>query len=52
VLHAGMLVTGGHVGEIPDYLVLKTQELMAKEVMPHFREKATGAPDDQPVQVV
>jgi hypothetical protein len=52
VLHAGMLVTGGHVGEIPDYLVLKTQELMAKEVMPHFREKATTAPDDQPVQVV
>src|SRR6266705_4963053 len=39
VLHAGMLVSGGHVGDIPDYLVLKNQELMAKEVMPHFREK-------------
>jgi alkanesulfonate monooxygenase SsuD/methylene tetrahydromethanopterin reductase-like flavin-dependent oxidoreductase (luciferase family) len=43
VLHAGMLVTGGHVGEIPDYLVLKSQEMMAKEVMPHFREKAVSA---------
>jgi alkanesulfonate monooxygenase SsuD/methylene tetrahydromethanopterin reductase-like flavin-dependent oxidoreductase (luciferase family) len=43
VLHAGMLVTGGHVGEIPDELVLKLQELMAKEVMPHFRDiLATG----------
>jgi len=39
VLHAGMLVTGGHVGDMPDYLVLRNQELMAKEVMPHFREK-------------
>ncbi len=38
-LHAGMLVTGGHTGEMPDYLVLKNQELMAKEVMPHFRPK-------------
>jgi alkanesulfonate monooxygenase SsuD/methylene tetrahydromethanopterin reductase-like flavin-dependent oxidoreductase (luciferase family) len=52
VLHAGMLVSGGHVGEIPDYLVLKTQELMAKEVMPHFREKATATPSDQPKEVV
>jgi alkanesulfonate monooxygenase SsuD/methylene tetrahydromethanopterin reductase-like flavin-dependent oxidoreductase (luciferase family) len=43
VLHAGMLVTGGHVGEIPDYLVVKSQEMMAKEVMPHFREKAVSA---------
>jgi len=39
VLHAGLLVTGGHHGQIPDYLVLKVQELMAKEVMPHFRDK-------------
>jgi alkanesulfonate monooxygenase SsuD/methylene tetrahydromethanopterin reductase-like flavin-dependent oxidoreductase (luciferase family) len=38
-LHAGMLVTGGHTGEMPDFLVLKHQELMAKEVMPHFRER-------------
>jgi len=44
VLHANMLVTGGHVGEIPDYLVLKTQEMMAKEVMPHFREKTAPTP--------
>ncbi|HEY7834789.1 MAG TPA: LLM class flavin-dependent oxidoreductase [Ktedonobacterales bacterium] len=36
-LHAGMLVTGGHVGQLPDHLVLRNQELMAKEVMPHFR---------------
>jgi hypothetical protein len=49
VLHAGMLVTGGHVGEIPDYLVLKTQEMMAKEVMPHFREKVTVTPAHQPL---
>jgi alkanesulfonate monooxygenase SsuD/methylene tetrahydromethanopterin reductase-like flavin-dependent oxidoreductase (luciferase family) len=39
-LHAGMLVTGGHTGEMPDYLVLKGQELMANEIMPHFRPKA------------
>jgi hypothetical protein len=38
-----MLVTGGHVGEVPDYLTLKHQELMAKEVMPHFRERAPAA---------
>ncbi len=42
-LKAGMLVAGGHVGEIPDYLVLKNQEIMAKEVMPHFRQKAEPA---------
>jgi hypothetical protein len=47
-----MLVTGGHVGEIPDYLVLKTQEMMANEVMPHFREKAAPTPpSSQPVEV-
>jgi alkanesulfonate monooxygenase SsuD/methylene tetrahydromethanopterin reductase-like flavin-dependent oxidoreductase (luciferase family) len=51
VLHAGMLVTGGHVGEIPDYLVLKTQELMAKEVMPHFREKAATPSINQPMEI-
>ena len=39
VLHASMLVTGGQIGEIPDYLVLRNQELMAKEVMPHFRDR-------------
>lgn len=45
-LHAGLMVSGGHVGNIPDYLVMKNQEMMAKEVMPHFREKtaATGTP--------
>jgi alkanesulfonate monooxygenase SsuD/methylene tetrahydromethanopterin reductase-like flavin-dependent oxidoreductase (luciferase family) len=50
VLHANMLVTGGHVGEIPDYLVLKFQEMMAKEVMPHFREQAKE-PADTAVEV-
>ena len=40
-LHAGMMVSGSHVGEIPDELVLKHQELIAKEVMPHFRDKPT-----------
>lgn len=38
VLHAGMMVSGGHVGDIPDELVLRNQELMARYVMPHFRE--------------
>src|SRR5438552_16383974 len=52
VLHAGMLVTGGQVGEIPDYLVLKTQELIAKEVMPHFREKVKAISTDQPVETL
>ena len=50
VLHASMLVTGCHVGEIPDELVLKQQELMAKEVMPHFRAKATAS-DAAPASV-
>ncbi len=49
-LKAGMLVTGGHVGEIPDYLVLKSQELMAKEVMPHFREKPAKH-EPRPVEI-
>ncbi len=50
VLHANMLVTGGHVGEIPDYLVLKFQEIMANEVMPHFREKVSQ-PSNTAVEV-
>lgn len=50
VLHAGLFVSGGHVGDIPDYLVLKNQEMMAKEVMPHFRPKA-GAPFNPQVEV-
>ncbi|GAC1656479.1 MAG: LLM class flavin-dependent oxidoreductase [Ktedonobacteraceae bacterium] len=50
VLHAGMLVSGGHVGEIPDYLVLKHQTLMAQEVMPHFRAKPVKA-EARPVEV-
>jgi alkanesulfonate monooxygenase SsuD/methylene tetrahydromethanopterin reductase-like flavin-dependent oxidoreductase (luciferase family) len=50
VLHAGMLVSGGHVGEIPDYLVLKLQTLMAEEVMPHFREKWVKV-EPKPVEI-
>lgn len=50
VLHAGMLVSGGHVGGIPDYLVLKHQEMMANEVMPHFRAKAV-ATEPGPVEI-
>lgn len=41
-LKAGMLVTGGHVGAIPDELVRKRQELMAREVTPHFRDAAAS----------
>jgi alkanesulfonate monooxygenase SsuD/methylene tetrahydromethanopterin reductase-like flavin-dependent oxidoreductase (luciferase family) len=41
VLHAGMVVTGSHVGDMPEELVWKHQEIMAKEVMPYFRDKAT-----------
>src|SRR5260370_28636984 len=51
VLHANMLVTGGHVGEIPNYLVLKTQELMAKEVMPHFPDTAAATPPAPPANI-
>ena len=44
-LHAGMLVTGGHVGELPQDLVIEGQDIMAKQVMPHFRRQAaTPAP--------
>ncbi|HZO72195.1 MAG TPA: LLM class flavin-dependent oxidoreductase [Ktedonobacteraceae bacterium] len=50
VLHAGMMVSGGHVGEIPDELVLKHQELMSKYVMPHFREKPTTN-ESRPIEV-
>jgi len=46
-----MLVTGGHVGEMPDYLVLKFQEMMANEVMPHFREQVTRT-FERPAEVV
>jgi len=50
VLHVGMLVTGGHVGDTPDYIVLRNQELMAKEVMPHFRPKPETV-EPQPVAI-
>ena len=51
VLHAGMLVSGCHVGEIPDYLVLKNQTIMAEQIMPHFREKPTAS-EPRPVEIV
>lgn len=51
VLHAGMLVSGCHVGEIPDYLVLKQQTIMAEQIMPHFREKPTTS-EPKPVEIV
>jgi alkanesulfonate monooxygenase SsuD/methylene tetrahydromethanopterin reductase-like flavin-dependent oxidoreductase (luciferase family) len=50
VLHAGMLVSGCHVGEIPDYLVLKNQTIMAEQIMPHFREKLTTT-ESKPVEI-
>jgi len=49
-LHAGMMVSGCHVGEIPDELVLKQQELLAKEVMPHFREQSV-TPEPRPIEI-
>src|SRR5262249_19687937 len=49
-LHAGMMISGGHVGQIPDELVLKHQELMAKYVMPHFREKLVTT-EPEPVEI-
>ncbi|WP_052887418.1 LLM class flavin-dependent oxidoreductase [Thermogemmatispora carboxidivorans] len=50
VLHAGMLVTGGCTDGMPDYLVLKHQEMMAKEVMPYFRQQELP-PASRPVEV-
>jgi hypothetical protein len=49
-LHAGMMVSGCHVGELPDELVIKQQELMAKGVMPHFRERVTKS-EPGPVEI-
>lgn len=49
-LHAGMIVNITRIGPMPDELVLKQQELMAKYIMPHFREKpVTTKP--QPVEI-
>jgi len=38
-LHAGMIVNVTRLGPMPDELVFKQQDLMAKYIMPHFREK-------------
>jgi alkanesulfonate monooxygenase SsuD/methylene tetrahydromethanopterin reductase-like flavin-dependent oxidoreductase (luciferase family) len=41
----GMVMSaGGHIGSMPHWLVLKNMQLMAEEVMPHFRD-----PGAQPV---
>ncbi|WP_112430187.1 LLM class flavin-dependent oxidoreductase [Thermogemmatispora tikiterensis] len=50
VLHAGMLVTGGCTDGMPDYLVLKHQEMMAREVMPYFRQQELP-PEPRPAEI-
>ncbi|HZR41242.1 MAG TPA: LLM class flavin-dependent oxidoreductase [Ktedonobacteraceae bacterium] len=49
-LHAGALVDLAQIGEMPGYLVHQHLELMAKEVMPHFREKPVEV-EPRPVEV-
>ncbi|MBV9228061.1 MAG: LLM class flavin-dependent oxidoreductase [Chloroflexi bacterium] len=49
-LHAGILVDLAQIGEMPSYLVLQHLELMAKEVMPHFR-KQPAKEETRPVEV-
>jgi len=40
----GMVMSaGGHIGSMPNWMVLKNMQLMAEEVIPHFR-----APDGKP----
>jgi alkanesulfonate monooxygenase SsuD/methylene tetrahydromethanopterin reductase-like flavin-dependent oxidoreductase (luciferase family) len=41
----GMAISaGGHLGSMPHWMVMKNQQIMAEEVMPHFREP-DGKPD-------
>lgn len=50
VLHAGLMVSGCHTGEMPASLVQEQQERIAKEIMPHFRaERSTNEPG--PVEI-
>ncbi|HEU5378186.1 MAG TPA: LLM class flavin-dependent oxidoreductase [Ktedonobacteraceae bacterium] len=49
-LHAGMIVNVTRLGPMPDEVVFKQQDLMAKYIMPHFREKAVLA-DPQPIEI-
>jgi alkanesulfonate monooxygenase SsuD/methylene tetrahydromethanopterin reductase-like flavin-dependent oxidoreductase (luciferase family) len=49
-LHAGILVDLAQVGEMPSYLVLQHLELMAKQVMPHFRPQPTST-EPAPVEL-
>jgi alkanesulfonate monooxygenase SsuD/methylene tetrahydromethanopterin reductase-like flavin-dependent oxidoreductase (luciferase family) len=49
-LRAGMIVHISRIGPMPDELVLKQQELMAKYVMPHFRAESMKL-ESQPIEV-
>ncbi len=49
-LHAGILVDLAQIGEMPNYLVLQHLELMAKQVMPHFRPQPTST-EPAPVEL-
>jgi alkanesulfonate monooxygenase SsuD/methylene tetrahydromethanopterin reductase-like flavin-dependent oxidoreductase (luciferase family) len=49
-LHAGKIVNITRIGPMPDELVYKQQDLMAKYVMPYFREKGP-LNDQQPVEI-
>ena len=49
----GMVMSaGGHIGSMPHWLVLKNMQLMAEEVIPHFRDpdgKPFWAKEERPV---
>jgi len=49
-LHAGILVDLAQIGEMPSYLVLQHLELMAKQVMPHFRQQPPKT-EPRPIEV-
>lgn len=34
-----MISAGGHLGSMPHWMVMKNMQLMAEEVMPHFRDR-------------
>ena len=48
----GMMISaGGHLGSMPHWMVMKNMQIMAEEVMPHFRDEGrpTWANEPQPV---
>jgi alkanesulfonate monooxygenase SsuD/methylene tetrahydromethanopterin reductase-like flavin-dependent oxidoreductase (luciferase family) len=49
-LHTGILVDLAQIGEMPSYLVLQHLELMAKQVMPHFRPQPSSV-EPRPVEI-